>query len=94
MKTTKFMKIFFTIILIVSSSMAFSQNDKVLSGIDNTEKYNTIDVIYMDKDLSIFANLLTLTGMNTQLAFTDNSLTVLAPKMKLLEICRSKNLQS
>jgi len=80
MNTIKLKQIFLTITLLIASFVAFGQSDKVLSGVDNTEQYNTIDVIYMDKDLSIFANLLTLSGMDTQLAFTDESLTLLAPK--------------
>lgn len=79
MKTSIFKHLFLSLTFLLSSFVVFSQNDKILSGIDNTEQYNTIDVIFMDKDLSIFANLLTLSGMDTQLAFTDESLTLLAP---------------
>jgi len=61
------------------------QSDKVLSGIDNTEQYSTLDIIFMDKDLSKFSNFLTLSGMDTQLAFLDGSITLLAPKNEAFE---------
>jgi len=54
-----------------------AQNE--LSGVENTEQYSTIDLIYMDKDLSVFTNLLALSGLNVSLAFTDNDHTLFVP---------------
>jgi hypothetical protein len=59
---------FFKIITIVTtfiSVQAFAQVDgPILNGVDNTSEYKTIELINMDKDLSVFANLLTLSGLN------------------------------
>jgi uncharacterized surface protein with fasciclin (FAS1) repeats len=75
---------FFTIITIVTtfmfSSSVFAQVDgPILNGVDNTSEYKTIELINMDKDLSTFANLLTLSGLNISLALTTEPHTLLVP---------------
>jgi uncharacterized surface protein with fasciclin (FAS1) repeats len=75
---------FFTIITIVTtfmlSSSVFAQVDgPILSGVENTSEYKTIELINMDKDLSTFANLLTLSGLNISLALTTEPHTLLVP---------------
>ena len=80
MKTRLFIKLITIIALcfsIVSTSEIHAQNG--ISAIDNTNEYSTIDLIYMDKDLSVFANLLTMSGLNTSLAFVDNDHTLFVP---------------
>jgi uncharacterized surface protein with fasciclin (FAS1) repeats len=75
---------FFIIITIVAtfifSSSVFAQVDgPILSGVDNTSEYKTIELINMDKDLSTFANLLTLSGLNLSLALTTGPHTLFVP---------------
>ena len=75
---------FFTIITIVTtfmlSSSVFAQVDgPILSGVENTSEYKTIELINMDKDLSTFANLLTLSGLSVSLALTTEPHTLLVP---------------
>lgn len=68
--------------LLFVSSLGFSQSttmQKPLAGVDDTKQYNTIDLIYMDKDFSIFANLLTLSGLDTSLSMTDRAHTLFIP---------------
>jgi uncharacterized surface protein with fasciclin (FAS1) repeats len=48
----------------------------ILNGVDNTSEYKTIELINMDKDLSTFANLLTLSGLNISLATPPHTLLV------------------
>jgi uncharacterized surface protein with fasciclin (FAS1) repeats len=75
---------FFRIITIVAtfifSSSVFAQIDgPFLSGVDNTSEYKTIELINMDKELSTFANLLTLSGLDLSLALTTESHTLIVP---------------
>jgi uncharacterized surface protein with fasciclin (FAS1) repeats len=82
---------FFTIITIVTtfmfSSSVFAQVDgPILNGVDNTSEYKTIELINMDKDLSTFANLLTLSGLNISLALTEPH-TLLVPTNEAFPKC-------
>jgi hypothetical protein len=67
---------FFTIITIVNIYVQFKRfaqvDGPILNGVDNTSEYKTIELINMDKDLSTFANLLTLSGLNISLALTTD----------------------
>jgi uncharacterized surface protein with fasciclin (FAS1) repeats len=83
---------FFTIITIVTtfmfSSSVFAQVDgPILNGVDNTSEYKTIELINMDKDLSTFANLLTLSGLNISLALTTEPHTLLVPTNEAFPKC-------
>jgi len=75
----KSMALMITLLFFATSTFSQSAMDKPLSGVKDTKQYKTIDLIYMDKDLSIFANLLTLSGLNTSLALTDKSHTLFVP---------------
>jgi uncharacterized surface protein with fasciclin (FAS1) repeats len=82
---------FFTIITIVttfmfSSSVLPKWMDLSLTG-DNTSEYKTIELINMDKDLSTFANLLTLSGLNISLALTTEPHTLLVPTNEAFPKC-------
>lgn len=70
-----------TITALFLTTAAFSQADQQepLSGIDNTEQYKSLDLVNMDKDLSIFANLLTLSGLNASMAMADQNHTLFVP---------------
>jgi uncharacterized surface protein with fasciclin (FAS1) repeats len=77
---------FFTIITIVIyvQFKRFAQVDgPILNGVDNTSEYKTIELINMDKDLSTFANLLTLSGLNISLA----NYTLLVPTNEAFSKC-------
>jgi uncharacterized surface protein with fasciclin (FAS1) repeats len=79
MKTNIF-KIITIVTTFMFSSNAFAQMDgPILNGVDNTSDYKTIELINMDKDLSTFANLLTLSGLNLSLALTTEPHTLLVP---------------
>lgn len=73
--------------LLLVSSIGFSQENmsKPLTGVENTKAYKTIDLIYMDKDLSIFANLLTLSGLDASLKMTDRDHTLFIPTNEAFE---------
>lgn len=45
---------------------AQSNNDGILFKVENPEKYNTFQLVSMDKDLSTFANLIVLSGLIRQ----------------------------
>lgn len=69
-----------TVALLISVTITSQLNaQNALSGVENTKEYSTLDLINMDKDLSVFANLLTLSGLNTSLAFTNFDHTVFIP---------------
>jgi uncharacterized surface protein with fasciclin (FAS1) repeats len=75
---------FFKIITFVTafmfSSSVFAQVDgPILNGVENTSEYKTIELINMDKDLSTFANLLKLSGLDISLALTTEPHTLLIP---------------
>jgi uncharacterized surface protein with fasciclin (FAS1) repeats len=79
MKTNLF-KIITIVTTFLFSSSVFAQVDgPILSGVDNTSEYKTIELINMDKDLSTFANLLTLSGLSVSLALTTEPHTLLVP---------------
>lgn len=67
--------------LLFVTTTGFSQSDmsEPLSGVKNTKAYSTLDLIHMDKDLSIFANLLTLTGIDTSLEMIEGWHTIFVP---------------
>jgi uncharacterized surface protein with fasciclin (FAS1) repeats len=74
---------FFTIITIVTtfmfSSSVFCPSGPILNGVDNTSSTKQNNRVNMDKDLSTFANLLTLSGLNISLALTTEPHTLLVP---------------
>ncbi|MFT7163583.1 MAG: putative surface protein with fasciclin (FAS1) repeats [Flavobacterium sp.] len=77
---TNFFKIITIVTTFLLSSSVFAQVDgPILSGVDNTSEYKTIELINMDKDLSTFANLLTLSGLSVSLALTTEPHTLLVP---------------
>jgi uncharacterized surface protein with fasciclin (FAS1) repeats len=77
---TNFFKIITIVTTFMFSSSVFAQMDgPILSGVDNTSEYKTIELINMDKDLSTFANLLTLSGLSLSLALTTEPHTLLVP---------------
>jgi uncharacterized surface protein with fasciclin (FAS1) repeats len=77
---TNFFKIITIVTTFIFSSSVFAQVDgPILNGVDNTSEYKTIELINMDKDLSTFANLLTLSGLNLSLALTTEPHTLLVP---------------
>ena len=77
---TNFFKIITIVTTFMFSSSIFAQVDgNILSGVDNTSEYKTIELINMDKDLSTFANLLTLSGLSVSLALTTEPHTLLVP---------------
>jgi uncharacterized surface protein with fasciclin (FAS1) repeats len=77
---TNFFKIITIVTTFMFSSSAFAQMDgPILNGVENTSDYKTIELINMDKDLSTFANLLTLSGLNLSLALTTEPHTLLVP---------------
>jgi len=80
MKTNNIKNLFLAGALMLINTLGFSQDSMApLSGVDDTKEYKTIDLIYMDKDLSIFANLLTLSGLDTSLAMTEKEHTLFVP---------------
>ena len=81
MKKTILKRLTLVVALLFMTATGFSQANanNPLAGVENTDMYNTADLIYMDKDLSVFANLLTLSGLSTSLALTDNMHTVFVP---------------
>jgi uncharacterized surface protein with fasciclin (FAS1) repeats len=79
MKTNFFKTITMVATLIFSSSVFAQVDGPILNGVDNTSEYKTIELINMDKDLSTFANLLTLSGLNISLALTTEPHTLLVP---------------
>lgn len=87
MKTNIIKKMTLALTLLLVTTIGFSQTNmqKPLAGVDNTKQYNTIDLIYMDKDFSIFANLLTLSGLNTSLSMTDRAHTLFIPTNEAFE---------
>ena len=77
---TNFFKIITIVATFIFSSSVFAQLDgPFLNGVDKTSAYKTIELINMDKDLSTFANLLTLSGLNISLALTTEPHTLLVP---------------
>jgi uncharacterized surface protein with fasciclin (FAS1) repeats len=68
MKLNTFKNLIIAVVLLFSTNIN-SQN--ILSAVDNTKQYKTIELINMDKNLSIFSNLLTLSGLDISLAFTN-----------------------
>jgi uncharacterized surface protein with fasciclin (FAS1) repeats len=77
---SNFFKITTFVTAFMFSSSVFAQMDgPILSGVDNTSEYKTIELINMDRDLSTFANLLTLSGLNLSLALTTEPHTLLVP---------------
>ncbi|MBR9846199.1 MAG: fasciclin domain-containing protein [Algicola sp.] len=80
MKTQLFKHLTISLALFFSVvSFGQSKMQKTLGAIDNTDQYKTIELVFMDKDLSIFANLITLSGLDTSLAFTDSEHTLFVP---------------
>lgn len=81
MKTTMIKNFTFAISLIFLSSLGFSQSEmqEPFAGIEKTKDYKTIDLIYMDKETSIFTNLLRLSGLDASLSMTDRSHTLFLP---------------
>jgi uncharacterized surface protein with fasciclin (FAS1) repeats len=79
MKTNFFTTITIVATLIFSSSVYAQVDGAILNGVDNTSEYQTIELINMDKDLTTFANLLTLSGLNLSLALTTEPHTLLVP---------------
>ena len=55
--------------------LGFSVNaqdaENILGFVDNTEQYKTVELAHMDRDLSIFVNLVHLSGLATSLEFTE-----------------------
>ena len=77
---TNFFKIITIVATLIFGSSVFAQVDgPILNGVDNTSEYKTIELINMDKDLSTFANLLTLSGLDLSLALTTEPHTLLVP---------------
>jgi hypothetical protein len=74
---TNFLKLSLSAVFIFSSSVFAQVDGPILNGVDNTSEYKTIELINMDKDLSVFANLLTLSGHS--LALTTEPHTLLVP---------------
>lgn len=81
MKTNMIKNLALVFSLFLISTIGFSQEmmDEPLSGVENTKEYKTIDLIYMDKDMSIFANLLTLSGLDASLEMIDSEHTLFIP---------------
>jgi uncharacterized surface protein with fasciclin (FAS1) repeats len=79
MKTNLFKIITIVTTFLLSSSVFAQVDGPILSGVDNTSEYKTIELINMDKDLSTFANLLTLSGLSVSLALTTEPHTLLVP---------------
>lgn len=80
MKTKLFKNLIFTVALFISVATTSQLNaQNALSGVENTKDYSSMVLIYMDKDLSVFANLLILSGLDTSLAFMNNDHTVFVP---------------
>ena len=87
MKTNMIKNLALGLSFLLISAIGFSQENmgEPLKGVDDTEAYKTIDLIYMDKDLSIFANLLTLSGLDTSLEMTDREHTLFIPTNEAFE---------
>ena len=79
MKTNLFKIITIVTTFLLSSSVFAQLDGPILNGVDNTSAYKTIELINMDKDLSTFANLLTLSGLSVSLALTTEPHTLLVP---------------
>jgi uncharacterized surface protein with fasciclin (FAS1) repeats len=79
MKTNFFKTITIVATFIISSSVFAQVDGPILNGVENTSEYKTIELINMDKDISTFANLLTLSGLNISLALTTEPHTLLVP---------------
>ena len=79
MKTNFFTTITIVATLIFSSSVFAQLDGPILNGLDNTSEYKTIELINMDRDLSTFANLLTLSGLNLSLALNTEPHTLFVP---------------
>ncbi|WP_276165406.1 fasciclin domain-containing protein [Zobellia alginiliquefaciens] len=74
---TNFVTIAITTILCGFSGIA--QSDAILSEVENSETYETIDLLIMDKELSTFANLAMLSGLGNSMKATDEGHTLFAP---------------
>ena len=79
MQTNFFDAITIVATLIFSSSVFAQVDGSILNGVANTSGYEIIESINMDKDLSTFANLLTLSGLSLSLALTTEPHTLLLP---------------
>jgi uncharacterized surface protein with fasciclin (FAS1) repeats len=79
MKTNFFKTITIVVALLFSSSLFAQVDGPILNGVDNTSEYKSIELINMDRDISTFANLLTLSGLNLSLALTTGPHTLLVP---------------
>ncbi|MFT7361919.1 MAG: putative surface protein with fasciclin (FAS1) repeats [Algoriphagus sp.] len=79
MKSNFFKIITFVTAFMFSSSVFAQMDGPILSGVENTSEYKTIELINMDKDLSTFANLLKLSGLDISLALTTEAHTLLIP---------------
>jgi len=64
--------------LFLSFGATAQNGSEVLSHIENTEEFKTVELAHMDMDLSIFVNLVHLSGLATGLEFT-NEHTVFIP---------------
>ena len=78
------MKTAIVLLILLFSSEAFTQTsgNNILSGVDNPKSYETIELINMDRDLSTFANLLRLSGLDTSLAVGNEPHTLFVPVNK------------
>ncbi|WP_179344283.1 fasciclin domain-containing protein [Winogradskyella ursingii] len=81
MKTNMIKTITLALTLFFVGNIGYSQTNmqEPLAGVKNSMQYKTVDLIYMDKDLSTFANLLMLSGLDASLSMTDKSHTLFIP---------------
>ncbi|NNE32613.1 MAG: fasciclin domain-containing protein [Winogradskyella sp.] len=81
MKKIVFKKLTLTLALLFSFTLAFAQmgDSNVLEGVKDTKKYKTIEVIQMDKDLSVLTSLLYMSGLNESLESLEGEHTLFAP---------------
>lgn len=75
----KFLATFGGVVLISFNLSAQSANDQILSGVQNPEGYETIQLAQMDPNLSTFMNLVALSDFGVSWKLTNQEHTVLIP---------------
>lgn len=72
MNTKNLKKHLFGILILFLGFSANAQNgDNILEFVENSEQYKTVELAHMDRNLSIFVNLVHLSGLSTSLEFTE-----------------------
>lgn len=62
---------FAVLFLFLGFSVNAQNGENILEFVENTEQYKTVELAHMDRQLSIFVNLVHLSGLATSLEFTE-----------------------